>query len=340
MKFIRSLVIAALLGICACRSPEIGNLQPQLLARIGAETGLTAARHLAVDASGNIYVFDYDDYVITKYDSDGSKLFDFGGAGEESADFQHLMAIRVLGDSLLALDAGSLSIFELSGELRSRYPFIETIVGDYPRIHSDGRWAAEWIIDETAEYALTYRRVDGTELDRVVAYSLNELFPGIQAGGMFFINRTQAPTYLYDFLADGRLLWMASDQLIVFQHDGDVDQVLYQSEAGPIPYPAEEIATMLEQQSNLSPPLFMNVPQNYQIAHQLLVDESGSIWIYLKSTERTGFLRLSPEGRETGFFTASAEFDMLSARMMIANSRMYFLAAGREETTIHYFDLP
>ncbi len=104
--------------------------------------------------------------------------------------------------------------------------------------------------------------------------------------------------------------------------------------------PAEEIATMLEQQSNLSPPLFMNVPQNYQIAHQLLVDESGSIWIYLKSTERTGFLRLSPEGRETGFFTASAEFDMLSARMMIANSRMYFLAAGREETTIHYFDLP
>ena len=335
-----SIAILLLLWICACQAPETGMFRPRLAFRVSGETGLTAARDLTVDREGNVYAFDYGDYVIRKFSPEGVQIAAFGGAGEGPGRFQHLMAIRAHGDSLLALDAGSLSVFDFSGELRSQYPFADTVFCDFPRIHPDGRWAAEWVIEETAEQALTYRSADGTEQVRLASYSLNEFFPGLRPGEMFFINKTQAPVYLYDFLPDGRLVWMVSDHLRVHVLQKDQGEVLFEAEATPIPFPAEEIAALEERQAGLNPPLFMNVPQFYQTVHHLFVDGSGDIWLYLMSQERTGFLRLSPQGRETGFFTVEADFDLLSTRITEANGRLYFLVGSREETMIFHAGLP
>jgi hypothetical protein len=176
----RSLCAAAVVGACACSGPEIGTLRPELAFRIGGESGLTAARDITVDRDGNVFIFDYGDYVIRKFDPRGTQLAFFGGTGEEPGLFQHLMAIKVQGDSLLALDAGSISVFDLSGELRARKLFVETIVCDLPRISSDGRWAGEWIIDESAEKAFMYRGTNGSEAARLASYALSEFFPGVE----------------------------------------------------------------------------------------------------------------------------------------------------------------
>ena len=63
-------------------APETGSLAPELLFTISRETGLNAARDLTVDQAGNVYVFDYDDYVIRKFDPQGAQLAEFGGTGE------------------------------------------------------------------------------------------------------------------------------------------------------------------------------------------------------------------------------------------------------------------
>jgi len=157
----RSLAALAPVILAACGTPESGNpgsgtsesatIQPRLAFTISAEAGLTAARDLTVDRAGNVFVFDYDDYVIHKFDSAGAALATFGGPEGEDAGFTHLMAIRAVGDSLLALDAGSVSVFDMAGQLRSRRALADTIVCDLPRLHPDGQWAGEWIIEETAE---------------------------------------------------------------------------------------------------------------------------------------------------------------------------------------------
>ena len=97
---------------------------------------------------------------------------------------------------------------------------------------------------------------------------------------------------------------------------------------------------MREEQVGLSPPFFMNVPEDYQLIQHLLVDETGDVWLYIVSLGRTGFLHLSDRGRETGFYAVEADFDLLSARVIAAGGRMYFLVAGRDETRIHVADLP
>ena len=346
----RSLAVLALVILGACGTPESGNtgsgtsefatIQPRLAFTISAEAGLTAARDLTVDGAGNIFVFDYDDYVIHKFDPDGVDLARFGGPDGEDAGFTHLMAIRAVGDSLLALDAGSVSVFDLSGQLRSRRALADTIVSDLPRLHPDGQWAGEWIIEETAEKALTHRSADGLEQSRVAAYALNELFPGVEPGGMFFIGPTQARSYVYDFLPDGSLVWAVTDEAKVNVRRAGEDETIFSAAWPAVPFPPDEIHSMRERQAGLSPPLFMNVPEKYQLIQHLLVDETGDIWLYALSLDRKGFLHLSDSGEELGFHAVDADFDLLTARVTAERGRLYFLAGGEDGTRIYVADQP
>ena len=349
-------LVFASIFCAACTSPEVGTtppqptpaselaLAPELLFTISGETGLTAARDLTVDHAGNVYVFDYGDYAIRKFDPQGGLLATFGGTGEEPGQFEHLMTIRAHGDSLLALDAGAMSAFDLTGELRDRKVFSEKILCDHPRVFPDGRWIGAWISSDRADLSLTYRGADGTEAERLASYPLSELFPGIEPGVDFFINPTQARSYLYDFLPDGSVLWAASDELRVNVlrdlGEGTFEEaVFFEAPATPLPFPAEEISALEERQAASSPPFFLNVPKHYQIIQHLLGGETGQVWLYIKSQERTGLLRLSDTGVETGFFSVESEIDLLSAHFTLANGLIYFMIPGREETAVYRLEV-
>ena len=338
-----AVLTAVLLGACGTPESEIpttATIQPRLAFTISAASGLTAARDLTVDRAGNVFVFDYDDYVIHKFGPAGAALATFGGPEGEDAGFTHLMAIRAIGDSLLALDAGSVSVFDMAGRLRSRRALADTIVCDLPRLHPDGQWAGEWIIEETAEKALTHRGADGLEQSRVAAYALSELFPGVEPGGMFFIGPNQARSYVYDFLPDGRLVWAVTDEARIHIRRGGQDETIFSAAWPTLPFPPDEIQSMREKQASLSPPLFMNVPENYQLIQHLLVDETGDIWLYVLSLDRTGFLHLSDSGEELGFHAVDADFDLLTARVTAQGGHLYFLAGGQDEPRIYVADQP
>jgi hypothetical protein len=97
---------------------------------------------------------------------------------------------------------------------------------------------------------------------------------------------------------------------------------------------------MAERQAGLRPPLFMNVPDRFQLVQHLVVAESGEVWLYLTSQERTGLLRLSETGREAGFYAVAADFDLLSARLTTANGRLYFMVPSSAETALYSVALP
>jgi hypothetical protein len=337
---LRSMALVTVFCSASC-GPETGTLYPELAFTIGPEIGLTAPRDLSVGPSGNIFIFDYDDYFIHGFDQSGNSVSTFGGALTDEGGFHHLMAIQARGDSLLALDAGSTSVFGPDGALRSHRAFSDTIVCDLPRLGPQGIWAGEWITDETAEKTLTLRGSLGQEETRVAGYSLGQFFPGVEPGGFFFIGQTQAPSFHYDFLQDGQLVWGSSSELVV--HRGtppDGGAALFRAEGLPIPFPPEEIQRMREEQANLSPPLFMNVPEHYQLIHHLLVDETGEIWLFVMTIDRTGFIHLSNTGREMGFYEVETGFDLLSARVTAAGNRLYFMVHSGEETQIYTVDRP
>jgi hypothetical protein len=163
---------------------------------------------------------------------------------------------------------------------------------------------------------------------------------GVEPGVMFFVNPTQVRSYLYDFDGDGHLVWAVSDRLQVFTYEIGAQRQLFQAEASAIPYPSEEVAALEMRQAAVGAPLFINVPSEYQIVHHLVVGEAGDIWLYVKSREQTGLLRLSPAGRVTGTYGVETAFDIMAARMVAANGRLYFLHAGDGETLVFAVELP
>ena len=76
-----ALIVLAACGSPEAEAPESATIQPRLAFTIGADVGLTAVRDLTVDGYGNVFVFDYDDYVIHKFDPAGVALAAFGGPG-------------------------------------------------------------------------------------------------------------------------------------------------------------------------------------------------------------------------------------------------------------------
>lgn len=332
--------VLAALATSACSAPERGTLRPSLAFRVAGDSTFRNARDLAVDGGGNVFIFDYDNYGIRRFDSTGTLLATFGGSGNAPGRFEHLMAIRAHGDSLLALDAGALSVFDLSGNHRARRALADTITCDLPSVLPDGRWAASCVVQATAEQVLTLRRADGREERRPASYALSEIFPGVVPGAPFWVNSTQARSYVYDFTPAGRLVWAVSDRLRVFVDQNGADDTLFAADATAEPFPADQRAALAARRARIPPPFFLNVPDDYQLIQHLLVAEDGEIWLYLRSRERTGMLRLSPSGRELGFYTLDTEFDPLTARLAAANGRLYFLVQGRDETAVYWTTVP
>jgi hypothetical protein len=157
---------------------------------------------------------------------------------------------------------------------------------------------------------------------------------------MFFIGPTQARSYLYDFLPDGRLVWAVSDEAEVHVRRAGQDETIISAAWAAVPFPPGEIRAMRERQAGLSPPLFMNVPEKYQLIQHLLVDETGDIWLYVLSLDRAGFLHLSDSGEELGFHAVDADFDLLTARVTAEGGRLYFLAGAQDEPRIYVADQP
>jgi len=139
-SFMLATVLAVLLFCSSCNKVEkvyLGELDPILLFESNSENpdySFTAARNITFDDEGNLYIFDYMDNLIKKYDQKGDHVVTFGGQGEGEGEFSHLMDIRSFGDKLYALDSVGILIFDLQGKFLEKSSFQEEIVLEFPQI--------------------------------------------------------------------------------------------------------------------------------------------------------------------------------------------------------------
>jgi len=63
-----------------------------------------SASHFAVDGEGNIYISDSHDLKIHKFDKFGKHILAFGGSGTGPGEFQFIMGIGCLNDTLFVID--------------------------------------------------------------------------------------------------------------------------------------------------------------------------------------------------------------------------------------------
>jgi hypothetical protein len=324
-----------------------GTIKPELFFQTredDPEYSFPSARDMAFDSEDSFYIFDYFDNTIKKYDSNGEHLKTFGGKGQGAGEFTHLTGIRNVGNRLLAVDSVGLLSFNLDGYFLNKKSFAEEVLTEYPAIFDEGDYVGQQIHAAELKVILTFRSSMGEEYDRLAFYDIREFFPEIDEGEDFFLSSEHARSYRYALNQEENILWAASDEFKIYRyHEGEGKSIVVISEDySPVPYPAEEKEALLEKKAKIKPPLFLYVPEIYQLIFHLLVGPEGDIWIYLKSLEKTGFLRYSAQGSLKGFYTIDADFDVTEADQIVRiyKNRMYFLVKGRKSLKIYAADLP
>ncbi len=344
----------ALAGLPACSgktaapgtSDAAGTIVPRLFfeGRTDAEAyAFLGPRDMTIDRTGALFIFDYDDYVIKKYDREGRHLATFGGTGDEPGRFMHLTNIRAVGDRLLAVDSTALNCFSLDGGFLERTPFPKEVLCDHPAVLDDGGFVGSQIVAAELKKALTLRGPDGTERARLASYDLRDVFPELQEGEDFFLGENQSRQYCYTVEADGAILWASSDDFRIYRYrDGASREVLAEKFTAAA-FPKEARLALEGKKSKAGPPFFLNVPRNYQLVHHLLAGPDGDLWVYLKSLERTGFLRYSARGRFLGWYALDPPFEMTGPDLVVrifADRIYFFVAERRKPLAIYVAEVP
>lgn len=290
-------------------------------------------RDMTIDRFGSLFVFDYADYIIKKYDRTGQHLATFGGTGGEPGRFTHLTNIRAVGDRLLAVDSTALNVFSLEGAFIKRTAFPEEVIPDHPAILDDGSFVGSQIVAGELKKVLILRRPDGTEQARLASYDLREFFPELREGEDFFLGENQTRQYVYAVEAGGAILWAASDDGRVYRFRNGVSREILAMKLTATAFLEEKRRDLETKKAKAGPPLYLNVPDKYQLVHHLVSGPDGDIWIYLKSVERTGFLRYSSRGRFLGFYVLDLPYDMAGPDLVVRifADRLYFFAAERRK---------
>ena len=343
MRPVLSFLLAAALLSGGCTPSERifqGELAPALIFESSSndpDYAFTAARNMTLDGDNNLYIFDYLDNTIKKYDRNGAHVLSFGGQGEDPGQFSHLMEIRVFGDRLFALDSVGTLVFTLSGVLIDKTSFPEEIVCEFPRIAEDGRFAGERYSESELSKSLTLRDPQGAEIKKLAEYDLREFYPELEEGKDFFLQDYQARFYLYDFPAGGSLIWASSDECRVYSYTDGVSTPLLSEDLTPLPIPEDQVAAMEKraEAAKQNPMLHFYVPRFYQVVQHLLAAPNGDIWVYIMSVEKTGFLVFSPKGTFKGEYAVNADFDMTRVRIWIFDDAVYFFVPERRAVKIY-----
>ncbi len=317
-----------------------GELDPVLMFESRSEDenfSFTAARNIAMDKQGNLYIFDYMDNFIKKYDHNGQHVVTFGGEGEGEGQFAHLMDIRIFGDKLLALDSVGTVTFTLAGDFVEKIPFKEEIVCEFPQISRDGRFVGERYSQSTVSKTLTLRDPQGIELEKLAEFDLREFFPDLKAEQDFFLQDYQTRFYVYSFHEDGSLVWASSDTCQIYVYKDAASTLLLSKDFTPLPIPAEQVADMEKsaERAKQNPMLHMYVPQIYQIVQHLLAAPNGDVWVYIMSAEQTGFLVFSINGKLKSFYAVNADFDMTRIKLQIFADGIYYIVPNRNSVKIY-----
>ncbi len=344
--FTSTILLLMLFSACSQSDQLImGELDPTLIFESRGDDpnySFTAARNIALDARKNLFIFDYMDNTIKKYDPQGAHIVTFGGQGEADGQFSHLMEIRIFKDKLLALDSVGVLTFTLDGEFVDKTPFPEEVVCEFPQVFQDGSWAGEKYTDSDLTKSLTLRDSHGAELARLAEYDLRQYYPRLKPGEDFFLQDYQARFYLYSFRSDGSLIWAASDACTVHAFKDGTSTLLFSHNYATVPIPADQVAEMKKDAERIkaNPMLHMYVPESYQIVQHLLAAPNGDIWLYAISAGKTGFLVYSTEGKLKKFYRVNADFDMTRVKVQMLGKTLFYVVPGRSSVKIYSSPIP
>ena len=234
------------------------------------------------DSDGNIYVLDYRDCVIKKYDSDGEFIKIFGGKGQGPGEFQVADCLFISSQNeLFVKDAGSNKIeqFSQDGEYQKTYNFE---MRNYFKLNGNKKFIVDFsTFDEDGIRYLCVGRVESEKEKPKPFLSERQYWPARWSDNEFSYDY---PYFVRWDINSNDLVYAASAvnyEISVFDSIGSL-LFKFKRDFDPVPVEGEELKKISETKGKISMdrgPNPFSTKLVYPAFKSIAIDEEDKVWI-------------------------------------------------------------
>lgn len=265
-----------------------------------------------VDDLGNIYICDQQDFVIKVFDPQGKLIRSFGKKGEGPGEFQGILGMSFLPDGRMLLTDTSLrrsNLFDGSGNFLSSHKWRGFLLDLY--LTTDTAYIAnETIFGQPSRMFVKKFDFEGNEL-----LSLGEFKPmGIKmlrsGDSMFAITLPYTPRSIFSSDTKRRLLYHCTNDsylIEVFDAEGNLLRKIDRPYER-LPFTEKDAQDYYDSFADNPSQVYVEMAKDVElppvktVTDQLLVDDSGNLWVELQErieqgkSELTAYDIFDPEG--------------------------------------------
>jgi hypothetical protein len=195
-------------------------------------------RDITIDKAGSLYIFDYNDNKIRKYDINGKYEITFGGKGNMPGAFSHLTGIKAVNNNLLCVDGPGLLTYNSNGTFLEKQSFPEEIISeDPPFVMDNGNFIGQRIIQNEVRTSLAYYSSKGEKIMELDSFSLKEFFPEIKKGDDFFLSNEYTRFYRFCTNSKNEIFWISSDKFKIKRLKNEKIETFLEDNYSPLPFP-------------------------------------------------------------------------------------------------------
>jgi len=247
-------------------------------------------RGIEVDKDENIYVVDYGNYRIQKFDKSGNYIQSFGRWGQGPGEFQHNLRLDIdeqSGNLHISDGVHLIKIFDRNGNYLEQILLEKPIVGF--NLDGKGNYLAIWETMSNVKLSKTFCKIDGNGkmIKNYAEYPYHILFrqtgENTSASGNYpyaydlFMSKIKANKYIYGY--------SENYELNVVDQDGQIQYKIKKIES-PKGFSAEE--KRLQQSTKLKYKSF-EIPAHKPFFYSIFSDSEGRIYIQKNRTHGFDF---------------------------------------------------
>lgn len=287
----------------------------------------------AVDKNLSLYIVDYKDCIVRKYDNKGKFVFSCGKRGVGPGELNGIERIIITNDYLLIIGFNMINFYDNEGKLvqSSRH----NIKNAYDLLYDQlsDVYISYRIDEKTKRFLLSLRKIDDTLISEVASYPATDRV--IEGLGR------PMPCYLFEKIAFGinskkDVIYAFSEKFEVFSSSGAKLNLIIKEKVSPVIIPedirkningeiAEGVVNGVIKRISCTP------PEYYSMIQDLMIDEKDNIWIKALTSEFNGFIKYSQEGKMLGKYQINNEYNYDHYDWFIIGGYLYHRIYDREE---------
>lgn len=285
---------------------------------------------MAIDSEGFIYLLDIQEGFISKYDINGKYILKFGRSGDGPGELPFLSFFNSCLDGNLfsySISNKVVNIFSKTGGLIKSYKIKDRLLNPVflkngNIVYPNSKWVDNGRNDNS--YFTRMLILDDNKKQQIIKSYTDAKYRKTLSKvstKVFQDNWTYCEDFVYAADSRNNIYYAITDAYQIWRYRAGKSELLIKDNLTPVQFNDKRMIAEIKKEEEmrgkrLEAKYFLTIPKNWQLIYKLTVDDKDNIWVYVKSRERNGLVKYSPDG----VFQKYYKVDLFSKNVKIPRS--------------------